>query len=128
MVKHGYKQTEIGMLPESWDVITFEDCFSILPNNTLSRAELNYNDGDVRNIHYGDILVKFAAVLDCAIESLPYINTESTAKASKGFLRDGDLIMADTAEDVIVGKSTEVIGVGESKVVSGLHTIPCYRI
>ena len=33
--------------------------------------------------------------------------------------------MADTAEDVIVGKSAEVIGIGDSKVVSGLHTIPC---
>lgn len=125
MVNPGYKQTEIGVLPESWDTITFEECFSILPNNTLSRAELNYNGGSVQNIHYGDILVKFPAVLDCDGESLPYINAESTANASKGFLRDGDLIMADTAEDVIVGKSTEVIGIGESKVVSGLHTIPC---
>ena len=125
MVKPGYKQTEIGVLPESWDSITFEDCFSILPNNTLSRAELNYNGGEVRNIHYGDILVKFPAVLDCSAEGLPYINKENVPKASKGFLRDGDLIMADTAEDVIVGKSTEAIGIGDSKVVAGLHTIPC---
>lgn len=125
MVKPGYKQTEIGVLPESWETITFEDCFAILPNNTLSRAELNYNGGEVQNIHYGDILVKYPAVLDCATEGLPYINAENVAKASKGFLRDGDVIMADTAEDVIVGKSTEVIGIGEQKVVSGLHTIPC---
>ncbi len=124
MVKQGYKQTEIGVLPESWDTITFEDCFSILPNNTLSRAVLNYNGGEVRNIHYGDILVKHPAVLDCSVEGLPYINKENAVKASKGFLRDGDLIMADTAEDVIVGKSTEVIHIG-GKVVSGLHTIPC---
>ena len=125
MVKSGYKQTEIGSLPESWDTITFEDCFAILPNNTLSRAELNYNGGEVRNIHYGDILVRFPAVLDCSAEGLPYINKENVSKASKGFLRDGDLIMSDTAEDVIVGKSTEVISIGDSKVVSGLHTIPC---
>ncbi len=125
MVKPGYKQTEIGVLPESWETITFEDCFAILPNNTLSRAELNYNGGEVQNIHYGDILVKYPAVLDCATEGLPYINAENVVKASKGFLRDGDVIMADTAEDVIVGKSTEVIGIGEQKVVSGLHTIPC---
>lgn len=125
MVKPGYKQTEIGVLPEAWDTITFEDCFAILPNNTLSRAELNYNGGEVQNIHYGDILVKFPAVLDCSAEVLPYINAENVVKASKGFLHDGDVIMADTAEDVIVGKSIEVIGIGEKKVVSGLHTIPC---
>ena len=52
MVKPGYKQTEIGVLPESWETITFEDCFTILPNNTLSRAELNYNGGEVQNIPY----------------------------------------------------------------------------
>lgn len=40
MVKTGYKQTEIGILPDAWDTITFENCFTILPNNTLSRAEL----------------------------------------------------------------------------------------
>lgn len=125
MVKTGYKQTEIGILPDAWDTITFENCFTILPNNTLSRAELNYNSGEVQNIHYGDILVKFPAVLDCSAEGLPYINAENTTKDSKGFLRDGDLIVADTAEDVIVGKSTEVIGIGERKIVSGLHTIPC---
>ena len=125
MVMPGYKQTEIGVLPDSWDTITFEECFTILPNNTLSRAELNYNGGEVQNIHYGDILVKFPAVLDCSTEGLPYINKENVSKASKGFLHDGDLIMADTAEDVIVGKSTEVIGIGDSKIVSGLHTIPC---
>ena len=125
MVKTGYKQTEIGILPDAWDTITFENCFTILPNNTLSRAELNYNSGEVQNIHYGDILVKFPAVLDCSAEGLPYINAENTTKDSEGFLRDGDLIVADTAEDVIVGKSTEVIGIGERKIVSGLHTIPC---
>ena len=125
MVRPGYRQTEIGVLPDSWDTITFEECFTILPNNTLSRAELQYNDGEVRNIHYGDILVKFPAVLDCSAAKLPYVSAENTAKVSKGSLHDGDLIMADTAEDAAVGKSTEVIGIGDSKVVSGLHTIPC---
>ena len=30
MVKTGYKQTEIGILPDAWDTITFENCFTIL--------------------------------------------------------------------------------------------------
>lgn len=125
MVKPGYKQTEIGIIPDEWDLTSFEDCFSVLSNNTLSRAELNYNGGEIRNIHYGDILVKYPAVLDCSTEGLPYINKESSTKASKGFLRDGDIVIADTAEDDTVGKATEVITIGENKVVSGLHTIPC---
>lgn len=52
MVKKEYKETEIGTLPVDWEVIDFEDCFELLPNNTLSRAELNYDFGEVRNVHY----------------------------------------------------------------------------
>ena len=125
MVKPGYKQTEIGVIPEDWDLILFEDCFSVLSNNTLSRTELNYNGGELQNIHYGDILVKFSAVTDCGAERLPYVNAELVKKVSKGFLRDGDIVIADTAEDNTVGKATEVVAVNGNKVVSGLHTIPC---
>lgn len=125
MVKDGYKKTEIGEIPETWDTITFGECFDVLPNNTLSRAELNYDSGDIRNIHYGDVLIKFSSVLDCCNEEVPFVNIENTQKVCRGFLQDGDLIIADTAEDNTVGKATEVIGIGELKVVSGLHTIPC---
>lgn len=38
----GMKKTEIGMIPEDWDVKRFSDTFRILNNNTYSRAELNY--------------------------------------------------------------------------------------
>ena len=124
MVKPGYKQTEFGIIPETWTWVTFRECFNVLPNNTLSRSELNYDAGSVWNIHYGDILVKFPAVLQPA-QKLPYINNEHAAKIIKGFLQDGDLIIADTAEDTTVGKAVEISGVGDRKIVSGLHTIPC---
>lgn len=125
MVKQGYKQTEIGIIPNEWDLISFEDCFSVLSNNTLSRAELNYNGGELQNIHYGDVLVKFSSVTDCGLAKLPYVNTEMASKVNKEVLHDGDIIIADTAEDDTVGKATEVIDVDGKKVVSGLHTIPC---
>lgn len=125
MVKEGYKQTEAGLIPEDWDTITFTDCFDVLPSNTLSRAELNYNGGKVKNIHYGDVLIKFPSVLDCSKEMLPYVNPECVSKCSTMVLQDGDVIIADTAEDNTVGKATEVIGIGEQRIVSGLHTIPC---
>ena len=35
--------------------------FSV-PTNNLSRSKLNYENGNVKNIHYGDILVKFDSV------------------------------------------------------------------
>ena len=41
------------------------------------------------------------------------------------YLLNGDLIIADTAEDETVGKAVEISNIGNQKIVSGLHTIPC---
>lgn len=127
MNQYGYKQTEIGVIPEDWDVLSFDKCFRILSNNTLSRAELNEAVGTIKNIHYGDILVKYNNLLNCANEAIPYIRNPNM-KSSLMFLVNGDLIIADTAEDETVGKAIEITNIGEHKIVSGLHTIPCRPI
>ncbi|MBP5620389.1 MAG: restriction endonuclease subunit S [Thermoguttaceae bacterium] len=109
-----------------WERASFGDVFSLLTNNTLSRADLNYEKGSVLNVHYGDILVKFREIVDIAIEQLPYItDTATTEKNIRSRLYNGDVIIADTAEDETVGKAVEVIGILNIPVVSGLHTIPC---
>lgn len=109
-----------------WNMDKFYDLFSILSNNTLSRSELSYGTGSVYNIHYGDVLIKFNEYLDVAKEDLPYINDKTKADKYKvAHLKDGDVVIADTAEDETVGKCTEVTNVGDTIVVSGLHTIPC---
>ncbi len=119
------KHTEIGDIPVDWEVQTFEETFKILSNNTLSRENLNNRGGEVRNIHYGDILTQFSELLKCSEEEIPYINDLSLLSSSTQLLQEGDLIIADTAEDEAVGKATEIQGLGEGKLVSGLHTIPC---
>ena len=95
-----------------------------MTNNTLSRAELNNEKGSVRNIHYGDILVKFGEIIDLREDDLPYI-TDEINSSKTDFLQDGDIIIADTAEDSTVGKCAEVMGISDADVVAGLHTIPC---
>lgn len=119
------KHTEIGDIPADWEIQTFEETFSIFSNNTLSRENLNNRGGVVRNIHYGDILTRFSEVLDCKKEEIPYLNDISLLTSSAQLLQDGDIIMADTAEDETVGKATEIQGLGNGKLVAGLHTIPC---
>ena len=52
---------------------------------------------------------------------MPYIS-DGCFRASS-FISDGDIIMADTAEDETVGKATEVLNVRNNKLVSGLHTM-----
>lgn len=123
-MQQGYKHTELGVIPERWGTVAFNKCFKILSNNTLSRAELSEEEGLVKNIHYGDILVKYDNVLNCATERIPYIRDANKTKNCM-FLTNGDLVIADTAEDETVGKAVEIVNVGEQKVVSGLHTIPC---
>ncbi len=107
-----------------WEEKLFRVCFVNVPNNTLSRADLNYNAGLAKNIHYGDVLIKFGEVLDVRKELLPFITNDGVAnKLNHAALRDGDIIIADAAEDSIVGKCTELFNIDEQLVLSGLHTI-----
>ncbi|HEJ9057600.1 TPA: restriction endonuclease subunit S [Serratia fonticola] len=107
-----------------WENLPFGACFVNVPNNTLSRADLNYEDGIAKNIHYGDVLIKFGEVLDATNELLPFItNNDIANKLKHTALRDGDIIIADAAEDSMVGKCTELFNIDEQLVLSGLHTI-----
>lgn len=111
---------------EEWEHKKFCTVFDCLQNNTLSRSALNYEGGEIKNIHYGDVLIKFGEYIDISKEVLPYINDEdSIAKLGNSFLKDGDVVIADTAEDYTVGKCTEIVSCGNEQVLAGLHTIPC---
>jgi type I restriction enzyme S subunit len=108
-----------------WEQRKLEICFSLLQNNTLSRDELGYENGLAMNVHYGDVLIKFDECLDVSKESLPFIKNQLVAdKFRNSYLKNGDVVVADTAEDETVGKCTEIMGVTNQKVISGLHTIP----
>ena len=110
----------------SWKKKCFGDEFDILSNNTLSRDCLNYNQGIAKNVHYGDVLIKFNEYLDASKEVLPYIEDEKVIdKFQNSFLRDGDIVIADTAEDETVGKCTEIGQIRDLPIIAGLHTMPC---
>ena len=65
--------------------------------------------------------------MDVSKEKLPMISDESVlSKYKSSFLQNGDVIVADTAEDSTVGKCSEIAGLNDEVVLSGLHTIP-YR-
>lgn len=120
---NGYKKTEIGAVPSEWDVLPFEEIFRTLSNNTLPRDQLNYDSGSIKDIHYGDILILFPEILDCSRDDIPYVNNDASISGKP--LRDGDIIISDTAEDETVGKAVEVSNQANTNIVAGLHTIPC---
>ena len=110
---------------DPWEQRRVGDCFAFLQNNTLSRAELNGEGGVARNLHYGDILVKFGDCLANEVEELPYVSDAGIAdKYAASFLLAGDIVFADTAEDEAAGKCIELLKLPSEPVVSGLHTIP----
>ena len=110
---------------DPWEQRKFNDVFSILQNCTLSRAELSYDNGEAFNIHYGDVLIKFGEVIDAETALLPRITDDKiVASFRSSALQDGDIVIADTAEDEAVGKCAEMLNLQEKTAISGLHTIP----
>ena len=99
------------------------DC--TVPNNTLSRAELSYDEGTVLNVHYGDVLIKYGSVLDVQKDDIPRIPHRCREDFNGALLQDGDVIIADTAEDETTGKACEIGNLQGSAIVSGLHTMVC---
>lgn len=77
------------------------------------------------NVHYGDVLIKYGSILDAESDEIPYIAAGKESK-KQCYLNDGDVIIADTAEDETVGKCTEITNTKNAKIEAGLHTIPCH--
>ena len=112
---------------DDWEQRKLGNVLLSLQNNTLSRANLSDESGIAKNVHYGDVLIKFGEILDVRKEKLPMITDENVlSKYKASFLQNGDVIVADTAEDSTVGKCSEIAGLNDEVVLSGLHTIP-YR-
>ncbi|MEY0665135.1 restriction endonuclease subunit S [Providencia rettgeri] len=117
--KKGTKQSELGEIPEDWEVKTYGEVFTFLSTSTNSRSDLS-EEGDLGYIHYGDIHTKWNNKLDLNKENLPRI---SKVNASSALVIDGDLIIADASEDYEgIGKSVEVFNVGHKQLIAGLHT------
>lgn len=99
--------------------------FDFLQTNSFSRAEMNDEKGRVKNIHYGDVLTKYSELLR-GTSVIPFINGDIDLSKfqKKSYLRNGDIIIADTAEDLAAGKAIEVLHI-DFPVLAGQHTFLC---
>jgi type I restriction enzyme S subunit len=122
-IPKGYKLSILGIIPEDWEVKRLGEVCTFLRTNTLSRDQLNDTNGEVRNIHYGDVLIKYPSIIDVRKQSIPFVNQEDYKESMNVFIEDGDIVLADTAEDETVGKACEIANVGSEKILSGLHTM-----
>ncbi|MBO9584979.1 MAG: restriction endonuclease subunit S [Flavobacterium sp.] len=110
---------------ENWKEKRFGELYSFYNTNSLSRDKLNYDEGEVYNIHYGDIHTKFQTHFYLKNENVPLIISDVDLSNIKkeSYCKNGDIIMADASEDYAdIGKSIELIDICNVKLLSGLHT------
>jgi type I restriction enzyme S subunit len=120
MVKIRVKQTEVGLIPDDWNLVSYNDAFDFLNTATYSRAQLSDNE-KIGYVHYGDVHTKHSHFLDLDVINLPTI--KRNLQKNYQTIKDGDLIVVDASEDYKgIGKSVEVRNVKNRKAISGLHT------
>ena len=111
---------------DEWQEHVLGDIFEFYTTNSFSRDFLDNDNGSVKNIHYGDIHMKFPTLLDVKNTQIPYVKeTVDLSKISiESYCKNGDVVIADASEDYNdIGKAIELQSVGEEKVIAGLHTI-----
>jgi len=106
----------------SWENVRVGDFMDFYSTNSLSWEQLDYNQGEVKNLHYGLIHSGLPTLIDCRTSSLPNIKDEFLPKQYT-LCEDGDVAFADASEDTNeVGKAVEIIDCRKQSIVCGLHT------
>ena len=106
-----------------WTKVYVGDFMEFFPTNSLSWEQLSYDNGQVRNLHYGLIHSGLPTLVDCQKVFLPYIQEHFISK-QYAICKDGDVAFADASEDTIeIGKAVELTNLKNQEIVCGLHTI-----
>jgi type I restriction enzyme S subunit len=123
-LKSGYKQTEVGLIPQAWEVKRLGDLFNFSGGYSASRDQLS-NEGHCY-LHYGDIHGATKTFVDVRADyqDIPKLNIHLKQVSSKSMLEDGDVVFVDASEDD-EGTSRHVVVVNRDNIpfISGLHTI-----
>ena len=109
-----------------WEEKKLSQIYTFKVTNSFSRDKLNYQNGLVKNIHYGDIHTKFSTLFDIEKELVPFINQSISLEKIKdeNYCKESDIVFADASEDLEgVGASIEIINLNNEKLLSGLHTL-----
>lgn len=102
-IPQGYKQTELGIIPEDWEIMTFDEIGTFSKGSGVSRAESN--TGNIPCIRYGELYTHHNDYIK-AYNS--YISKTVASKAK--LLQYGDVLFAasgETKEEI--GKSAAFV-------------------
>lgn len=118
-------QLRFPYFQDLWGYKKYNQIYTFYSTNSLPRENLNYENGEAKNIHYGDIHTKFATLFDIEKENVPFVNSDVdlTNVKVENFCQEGDLLIADASEDYNdIGKTIEIVNLNNEKLISGLHT------
>ena len=108
---------------EEWKKYKVSDVLDFYSTNSLSWEQLDYDNEDLYNLHYGLIHVGLPILVDIGQNKLPGIKTECKPKNFE-LCKEGDVAFADASEDTNdVAKAIEFVNLNNHKTVCGLHTI-----
>ena len=108
---------------EEWRKYKVSDVLDFYSTNSLSWEQLDYNNEDLYNLHYGLIHVGLPILVDIEQNKLPGIKTECKPKNFE-LCKEGDVAFADASEDTNdVAKAIEFVNLNNHKTICGLHTI-----
>ena len=121
MIEAKFKHTDIGLVPEDWEISTFGKEFKKLNAASYTWSE-TIKDGSCAYLHYGEIHTKYHYHLNVQHSDLPFISKNQAKRFNK--LQNGDLIMLNASEDYDgVNDCVEIINC-DKELIAGQHTIP----
>ena len=106
-----------------WERIRVSDLLDFYSTNSLSWDQLEYENTNILNLHYGLIHVGLPTLIDLHYNKLPNIKQNNLPKSYE-LCQEGDVAFADASEDTSeVAKVVEFFNLDGKQVVCGLHTI-----
>ena len=104
-----------------WKKTYLRSFMQFFSTNSLSWEQLSYEEGEIRNLHYG--LIHGFQTRGINSASLPMIKNEAVPKQYIS-CQVGDVAFADASEDTgEIAKSVEFVDTIEDDTICGLHTI-----
>ena len=104
-----------------WEKTYLRSFMQFFSTNSLSWEQLSYEEGEIRNLHYG--LIHSFLTRGINSVSLPMIKNEAIPKQYT-LCQVGDVAFADASEDTgEIAKSVEFVDTIEGDTICGLHTI-----
>ncbi|TWX71406.1 restriction endonuclease subunit S [Colwellia sp. C1TZA3] len=129
-----YRNSEVDWiekLPAHWQESKLRYKFSFGKGLTITKA--NLTDKGVPCVNYGEVHSKYGFEIDPAIDPLKCVSDNYIKSSSNSLLFKGDLVFADTSED-IEGSGNFTQLTSDETVFAGYHTIiarpndrKCYR-